>query len=251
MFFDKECLMFQILDVVNFKTGPSSGIQVKRDFDCLSFRFSADAVITTQKGSRVIGDHHLCYFPAGITYTRESLYEDLIAVYFHAQNYTSGDLEVFITENPELFKRLFRELLTTWRGHRAGYQYECAALLNTILGECYKENLQLNPSYAIIAPSVVYLHQHFTDPSFSVSILASISHISEVYFRKLFKKEFEISPIKYLARLRIRHAEALMSEGYYSLKEIAVLSGYNDYAYFSTEFKRMKGVSPSQYWGKK
>ena len=34
---------------------------------------------------------------------------------------------------------------------------------------------------------------------------------------------------------------------FYSIKEVATLSGYRDYKYFSTEFKRIKGVSPSEY----
>ena len=38
-----------------------------------------------------------------------------------------------------------------------------------------------------------------------------------------------------------------MSTGYYSLKEIAIMSGYEDYKYFSAEFKREKGISPSKY----
>jgi two-component system response regulator YesN len=68
-----------------------------------------------------------------------------------------------------------------------------------------------------------------------------------VYFRKLFKAEFGMSPQKYIIKLKIQKAVFLMSTGYYSLKEISLMSGYTDYKYFSTEFKREKGVSPSKY----
>ena len=71
--------------------------------------------------------------------------------------------------------------------------------------------------------------------------------MSEVYFRKLFKAEFGISPQKYIIKLRMQNALGLISTGYYSLKEVAEMSGYHDYKYFSVEFKKMIGVSPSEY----
>ena len=71
--------------------------------------------------------------------------------------------------------------------------------------------------------------------------------MTEVYFRKLFKEEYGISPQKYIIGLRLQNAAGLMATGYYSLKEVAAMSGYQDYRYFSVEFKRKYGVSPSAY----
>ena len=71
--------------------------------------------------------------------------------------------------------------------------------------------------------------------------------MSEVYFRRLFKAEFGISPQKYIINLRMQNAVGLISTGYYSLQEVAYMSGYKDYKYFSVEFKRLMGVSPSGY----
>ena len=89
--------------------------------------------------------------------------------------------------------------------------------------------------------------KNYKNPNLTLSEIAEKSFISEVYFRKLFKKEFGISPQKHIINLRIQYAVGLISSGYYSLKEIAQLSGYNDYKYFSVEFKKIKGVSPSEY----
>ncbi|WP_445323731.1 helix-turn-helix transcriptional regulator [Paenibacillus sp. FSL R7-0312] len=38
------------------------------------------------------------------------------------------------------------------------------------------------------------MHSHYTDSSITVRKLAEMSHMSEVYFRKLFKETFSISP---------------------------------------------------------
>ena len=89
---------------------------------------------------------------------------------------------------------------------------------------------------------------HYSDCNLSVSEVAAQSFISEVYFRKLFKSEYGVSPQKYITGIRIQNAVYLISTGYYSLKEIALMTGFTDYKYFSTVFKKQLGVSPSKYF---
>ena len=88
---------------------------------------------------------------------------------------------------------------------------------------------------------------NFADPDITISLAAKMSNVSEVYFRKMFKNEFGVSPKKYLINARIRLAVNLIESGYYSLSEIAAKCGFTDYKYFSTEFGRIMGVSPSKY----
>ena len=71
--------------------------------------------------------------------------------------------------------------------------------------------------------------------------------MSEVYFRKIFKAEYGTSPQKFIIKLRMQKAVELIETGDYSLKEVALMSGYKDYKYFSAEFKRLFGVSPSEH----
>ena len=92
-----------------------------------------------------------------------------------------------------------------------------------------------------------FILKHFNNPDLTLKEIADKSFISEVYFRKLFKKEFGVSPQKYIINLRIQKATELISTGYYSLKETASMCGYTDYKYFSTEFKKQMGVPPSKY----
>lgn len=82
------------------------------------------------------------------------------------------------------------------------------------------------------------------NPDFSLAEAAQKSFVSEVYFRKLFKKEFNTSPKKYVIDSRIKHAVSLINSGLYTLKKIASLCGYTDYKYFSVEFKKNDGQKP-------
>jgi AraC-like DNA-binding protein len=87
--------------------------------------------------------------------------------------------------------------------------------------------------------------KNYKKSDLSIKEIADKSFMSEVYFRKLFKEKYEISPQKYIIDLRIQNAVGLISTGYYSLKEIAYMSGYTDYKYSSVEFKKAMGISPS------
>ncbi|NOZ26357.1 MAG: helix-turn-helix transcriptional regulator [Nitrospirae bacterium] len=50
-----------------------------------------------------------------------------------------------------------------------------------------------------------------------------------------------------LNRLRVRRAEKLLIESDFSLTEIGFMLGFSDYAHFSREIKRIKGMNPLSY----
>ncbi len=246
MFFDKDSLSFCILDVVSLTQENVAMLNTGRNFDALSFRFASDATLDDGK-VRQMGDGEICFVPARVTYTRRATQDELIAVHMSVSDYVSAELEHFTAQDSVRFGKLFREIYAVWNAKRVGYRYKCAALLNEIFEACFRENYHEPEENSLISPSLAYLNEHLTDPSLTVSDLAAHSYVSEVYFRRLFREKFGMSPQKYIIEHRIQHAAHLMSTGYYTLHEVALLSGYTDYPYFSSEFKRLKGVSPTEY----
>ena len=71
--------------------------------------------------------------------------------------------------------------------------------------------------------------------------------MSETYFRRIFLRNFGISPIKYINNLKIDRAKDLITSGYYSISEAAEASGFHDNAYFTRKFKEATGVTPLEY----
>ena len=138
-------------------------------------------------------------------------------------------------------------MYAVWERRATGYYYRCAALLYEILAECRAQSSRPARGAARIRPSLDYLHENYKRHDLTVGEIARASFVSEVYLRRLFKEAYGTSPQKYLMELRIRKALDLLGTGYYTLKEVAELSGYADYKYFSVEFKRAVGVSPSAY----
>jgi AraC-like DNA-binding protein len=192
-------------------------------------------------------DNVLAYVPARLNYKRESRTEDLISIHFDTISYDTKNIEYFIPNDPSPFIKLFREILEVWNKRELGYKYKCSAILYEIFAECYRQNYVSDLQSSKIRNSVEYLMGNYKKSDLTIKEIADKSFMSEVYFRRLFKKEYGVSPQKYIVDLRIQNAVGLIFSGYYSLKEIAYMSGYNDYKYFSVEFKKKIGVSPSEY----
>lgn len=247
LIFEQESLSFNLLDVVILNQGEINSYNSGRQFDGISFRIKSDTVIKTENDTFVLKDNSVCYGPAMVNYTRISKYDYMIVIHFNSINYSAKTMECFYPDEPEKIKALFWEIYDCWTKKETGYRHRSAAILNLIFAELYKRahvKKEINPK---IKKSVTYITENYMKSDISITGAAECSNMSEVYFRKLFKKEFGISPKKYIINSRIKLAESLIESGYYSLYEVAEKCGFTDYKYFSTEFRKTVGVPPSKY----
>ena len=81
----------------------------------------------------------------------------------------------------------------------------------------------------------------------TVASLACDAGISEVYFRKLFKKHCGISPSDYITAVRLKKAKSLMRYPFLSLSDCAKQSGFSSLQYFCRVFKKETGITPAAY----
>lgn len=77
--------------------------------------------------------------------------------------------------------------------------------------------------------------------------VAQVVNLSPVYFSVLFKKETNANFVDYLNRVRIDAAKEMLREIKYNISEIAGGCGFSDYRYFSKIFKKIVGITPSDY----
>ena len=180
-------------------------------------------------------------------YTRVSRADKLIVIHFKTLGFQGSEIECFTPDNVAAYRSLFEEILHVWIDKSPGYKHECASILHRILALLYRDHAKESLSYGKIEAAVRYIEQNCLKKDFTLASAAAHCFISEVYFRRLFKERFHISPKQYVIRYRIHHAASLILTGYFSLQEIATLCGFNDPKHFSTEFKRVMGVSPSRY----
>ena len=99
----------------------------------------------------------------------------------------------------------------------------------------------------LLEPVMQYLQTHLTDPELPTQDLCRIAGVSEVYLRRIFKKQYGVAPAAYVIRQRIALARELLENESCAVAEIAAMVGYRDPLYFSRLFKKQTGLSPTEY----
>lgn len=95
--------------------------------------------------------------------------------------------------------------------------------------------------------AIEYIHDNFTNPTLTVDYLAHMCGMSDTYFRRLFVKNFQVTPLKYINVLRSNYAKELLSSGYYTVSQVSDKCGFNNVQYFSLFIKKETGLSPSRF----
>ncbi|MEH7415514.1 response regulator [Neobacillus drentensis] len=72
-------------------------------------------------------------------------------------------------------------------------------------------------------------------------------HMNPSYLSQLFKQQLNKKFVDYLTELRIEESKRLLRNTTLRMSEIAERVGYADLAYFSNNFKRITGCSPSEF----
>jgi AraC-like DNA-binding protein len=80
--------------------------------------------------------------------------------------------------------------------------------------------------------------------------LADISNyvfLSQSYFSRVFKEEYNVSPIQFLLRLRIKEAKNLLANSNMKMGDIALKVGFSTQQRFNEVFKKYVSMSPHEY----
>lgn len=95
--------------------------------------------------------------------------------------------------------------------------------------------------------AVEHMKSHFAKPDLDLQEAADLCEMSPSYFSRVFKQELGVSFVTYLTQLRLDEAKRLLEDSLYKTYEVANKVGYEDYPHFAKLFKRLNGVSPTEY----
>lgn len=99
----------------------------------------------------------------------------------------------------------------------------------------------------ITASAKRYMETHFFDKELSVSQIAQELTVNVSYLSRLFKQEMGVTITDYLTKIRMREAMQLLGKTELMVYEIADRVGYHSQHYFCVAFKRLLGVTPTEY----
>lgn len=137
----------------------------------------------------------------------------------------------------------------TWKQVAAAE--DSASLERYILGgmdECIgviNEHKQSRMSPIIIKACTI-IHESLSE-DISLEEISRRVEISPFYFSKLFKEETGENFIDYVTMARMQKAKDLLRDQSKSIKEISAETGYADPNYFSKLFKKIVGLTPTEY----
>lgn len=107
-----------------------------------------------------------------------------------------------------------------------------------------EKDLRLTP---IVLLCKNYVDQHYMCMQLDLQTMSEELKISPSYISKLFRKELGVSFVEYLTQVRITKAVELLRNPIIKMYEVAEAVGYKNQHYFSSAFKKNRGISPNKY----
>lgn len=118
------------------------------------------------------------------------------------------------------------------------------------LGEAYVQRMAGEKEEPSAVEQVQkYITEHIGE-ELLVEQLARMVYLSQNHLTRIFKKKYGKTVTEYIADYRMGLAQELLAGTRLTVTMISAKVGYPNYAYFSKQFKRYSGYTPSQYRNK-
>lgn len=184
-------------------------------------------------------------------FQQEVKYPEVIAVFIKRPANFSHLLRVSEPVWNYLYE-IIQEMEREYRGQKKYWELYVGANLRRMFITIYRECadvlsiMKIGTGVTVAYNVMNYLNHHFTE-NITVDQVANELFLNKDYISHVFKEETGFSVISYVISLRINQAKLLLSETDQSVTDIAASCGYTDFTYFSKQFKKLVGMSPSQF----
>ena len=191
------------------------------------------------------------FLPTGSRYSYKVLDETLRVYSVNFELFGEKDESVVPFDTPTLLgnegdlgiREQFARCVTLFRTstNRIALKSEAFSLLSSVILLFSREKVPEN-----IRLAVDTIRNNIHD-ELRISELAAACGMSESTFRREFHRYALISPKQYILDRKISKAKQMLRSGDYPIKEICLILGFYDDAYFSKLFKKATGLTPMQY----
>lgn len=240
-----QLVITSIEDVFTVSSPVGRHLQI-HNRSCYGISFCYNGQITyMQNGNCTVSDQdHMVLLPQGQDYELRGDATGLFPVINVLCNpgFSVTHPTAFPLRHPEQYLRKYeklQDLFIIGKNHA-----KAMSILYDMIGSIIADSQGDN---WIAAKAISYMEQHYTQPDLSNQQIADHLGVSEVYFRRLFRQAFDVTPKQYILTLRIRKAEQLLSEALLQINQISQRCGFSSVYHFSRAFHQIVGVSPSQY----
>lgn len=156
---------------------------------------------------------------------------------------------IFKVKNFVKYEDILKKLNMTWTAKQTGYILRCRSLITELLYLMVTESTNTAPKSvhsSAIDDITVFLAENY-NKNYSPQQLAEMVGISTSHFRLIFKEHTGYTIIQYQNRLKINKACDILLSRACNITETAYALGFNDIFYFSRLFKKIMGISPTDF----
>lgn len=148
-------------------------------------------------------------------------------------------------------EQLIFEMLRECQEKQEGHLFYIKSLLTKLLIQIYRQSFQAppefdSPMHEKVSKVATYLNQHYQE-KLTLTSVADKFYISPSYLSRLFKRVTGFHFGEYIQAIRMREARRQLIESNKKVLSIAESVGYLSIAHFNKTFKKLNGVSPTQY----
>lgn len=123
------------------------------------------------------------------------------------------------------------------------YHFEKIVKNVAVLGEEAEEAITEN---GIVLNSISYIRENY-GKNIGLAEVAQFCNVRPEYLSRIFKEETGVRFVDFLTNFRISMAKRMLISGSYRIAEVAETVGFSDQKYFQKVFKKVCGVTPSEY----
>jgi len=125
--------------------------------------------------------------------------------------------------------------------------YELQDLLKEKTESFFSHIQNRNENYSTVYLIKEFIASRYQDETLSIKDISEHVFLSSSYICTLFKNETGQTLNQYLTDFRIEKAKNLLTDSRYKITDISARVGYSDGNYFGKTFKKLVGMSPSEY----
>lgn len=171
-------------------------------------------------------------------YRKEMYFKGMLSLEAPQLQEVTRLLDMILEEHdrqPEGFRLMIRTYFTALVGMLSRYYQNSSG---------QEENKALR-----IGETVTYIEEHFLQP-ITLQSMADMAYLSTRQFLRVFTRNYQTTPMDYIINKRLDYSCTLLRSPGLTISQVAMESGFRDQNYYSRQFRKVFGCSPSEYRGR-
>ena len=167
-----------------------------------------------------------------------------------AGNNISADHPVLSIGYDEEIVNLYKKIQEVSNYERPGYQQLLSGLVVYLLTYLFYREKDKNWKGKDVPEKIDkarLIIREKLNTSISPEQIARSLNMSYTWFRRTFRQYTGLAPAQYITQLKTKKAKEMLSVSNKTIKEIAIELGFESIDYFSTQFRKQTGQTPTQF----